>query len=430
MDELRKGTWLVNSGKHLTRLRTSTPELDFFGATELSGKAGALLARLSADAQEVIPSAKVRIFARESGITRGELPTCLGQLRQAGKVDFTLDSNGEPNDVEVYSFSAEDALRTTASVYERLGPTDYERASLLSLDATFELPRFRTDLLETLTKSGFTESVAASTIDFQEAFSLIQGHGDPKERVLYNEYAFASDPSKIARAVRSLPEDARQVVQDVHHIVDASPGYELSFLLQKFPEHIIQLMEGVGLIDVVAVHSPHGGASFVTNPQARGISLNMPILSVDVFHRSKVLLSCLRYGEIKSSYGRGHIDSSEMLMNIVNKLNRGEWVGPCTAIGQDYQLLERDGVIVTRPADRRMYYMQLRQKEVGLVVKQMLMLGRAAPELSSELQSLLAKQPTRYDIPEEHRQSVIAQSGGGVSVLRERLLLSLRTGVR
>jgi hypothetical protein len=138
----------------------------------------------------------------------------------------------------------------------------------------------------------------------------------------------------------------------------------------------------------------------------------------------------LRFGEVKSTSWRGRIDSTEKLINIVNKLIRGEWVGPCTAIGQDYQLLERDGVIVTRPGFPGTYSMKLRQKEVGLLVKQILEFGRAVPEMDTELQRLLEKQPLGYTIPEDRRAQILAKPTRGVAEIREKLLHSLRTGLK
>lgn len=40
MDKLLKGTWVVNSIKHLLNVKPNTPELSYFEATEQAGKAG------------------------------------------------------------------------------------------------------------------------------------------------------------------------------------------------------------------------------------------------------------------------------------------------------------------------------------------------------------------------------------------------------
>ncbi len=69
MDELTKGTWIVNTVKHLWEIKQNTSELAFFEATEQAGKAGAFLGRLVADKQEIIDSDSAKLFARQSSIS-------------------------------------------------------------------------------------------------------------------------------------------------------------------------------------------------------------------------------------------------------------------------------------------------------------------------------------------------------------------------
>jgi hypothetical protein len=190
-------------------------------------------------------------------------------------------------------------------------------------------------------------------------------------------------------------------------------------------------MEGVGLFDAMTVRSSIGEATFITLPQLKGIAIDAPILSADVFHKGKVLLSCLRFGEVKSSPWRGRISSAGKMLNIVKKLVRGDWVGPCTAIGQDYVLLEKDGVIVTEPANNGMFNMQLRQKEVGILVQQILEFGRAIPEIDDEFKKMIVnQQPVGYMIPEERRIQIMAKQTKAVKEIREQILQSFRTGMR
>lgn len=430
MDDLTKGTWIVNSIKHLLSIRTNTPELSYFDVTELAGKAGMLLARLVGDEQETIRAAKVKVFARESGITLGETLPCLNHLKRLGKIDFTTDASGIPKDVEVYCFSAQDALLTTSKLYEDLNPSDHEQASLVSLDSTFHFPRYQSEITDDITSEGFSEKIAATTIKLQETLELVRTSKESKEPIYYNEYAFAGSSEKIAKALRGLSDTERKTVEDIQRLVEENPGYPLETLSNKFPSPMLKLMEGVGLLDAMTVHSDIGDATFVTLPQLKGMAINTSFLSVDVFHKAKVLLSCLRFGEIKSQPWRGRIETHQKMVNIVKKMVRGEWVGPCTAIGRDYQLLEKDGVIVTRPAGSEMYTMKLRQREVGMLVKQILEFKCVFPELDIELQKLLEKQPVRYTIPEQRRSQILARRTKAVKEIHEKLLQSIRTGMR
>jgi len=430
MKELTKGTWIINSIKHLMGVKINSPELSFFDATEMAGKSGMLLSRLVADEQEIIPSAKVKAFSRESGITRGEILSCLNYLKKNGKIDFTVDSSGNPKDVEVYCFSTQDALLTTSKLYNDLEPSDHEQASLISLDRTFRLPYSESELISTITSKGFSENIAVTTLMLQDTLELVKVSKESGEPIYYNEYAFAHSPEKIAKALRSLSNTERNMVEEIQGLIEENPGFPFETLSRKFPSDILKLMEGVGLLDGITVYSDIGGATFVTLPQLKGISIDVPPLSADAFHKAKVLLSCLRFGEVKSQPWRGRIESHEKMINIVKKLVRGEWVGPCTAIGHDYQLLEKDGVITTRPAKGGMYMMRLRQREVGILVKQMLELKRILPEADIELQRVLQKQPVGYIIPEQRRSQILAKQTKTLKDIRERFLQSIRTGMR
>ena len=188
-------------------------------------------------------------------------------------------------------------------------------------------------------------------------------------------------------------------------------------------------MEGVGLLDAITVQSPYGTATYYTTPQLKGQGVGTFSISEDVFHKAKILLSCLRFGQTKSVYGRGKISTHDKMVNIVNKLVRGEWVGKCTAIGQDYQLLELDGVIETIPAGGGQYYMKLRQIEVGKMVQQLLSYNRLLPENEVNEEDFLKTQPNGYIIPELRRKVIEANETAPVANARARLLNSLRTGM-
>jgi hypothetical protein len=164
MDELTKGTWIVNTVKHLTELKQNTSELAFFEATEQAGKAGAFLGRLVADKQEIIDIKKARVFARQSSISPAELNTYLKYLKGEEKIDFITDSLGRPNEIEIYCFSGKEALETVSTLYEKLDPQDEEQANLLGLNRTFTMPHYPAELKEYLTNQSVKEETANTTI--------------------------------------------------------------------------------------------------------------------------------------------------------------------------------------------------------------------------------------------------------------------------
>ena len=80
----------------------------------------------------------------------------------------------------------------------------------------------------------------------------------------------------------------------------------------------------------------------------------------------------------------------------MQKLIRGEWVGPATAIGQDYQILEMRRVVELKRDRGSMYQMRLLKKEIGSIALAALATGMA----SEATLSLSGASITRFDGPE------------------------------
>lgn len=430
MDKITKGTWLINSTKHLLDAKTNTLELNSFEATEQCGKAGILLGRLVADKQEIVNGNSLKVFARQSGITAGEIITYANYLKNLGQVDYSSDNMGRISELEVYCLSMEDAIKTTSDLFDELEPSNVEEANILSLQSTYELPRTQEELLEELSNDGISDNVVNEVISLQQTFGLVKTETVCEEPVYYNEYAFTGDAGKIKKALINLKEEDKSTVEYVLNTVMESQGFLANSFEGEVNPSIIKMMEGVGLLDGITVSSEFGEATFYTTPQIKGQGVGTFKLSDDVFHKAKILLSCLRFGQMKSTYGRGRISTKDKMLNIINKLLRGEWVGPCTAIGQDYQLLELDGVIVTNPRGFGMYDMKLRQIEVGRLVKQMIIFNKAVSDMDENFSDVLQKQPSSYIIPEVRKKQIEAKSTKPVEKYREKMLISLRTGGR
>ena len=91
-----------------------------------------------------------------------------------------------------------------------------------------------------------------------------------------------------------------------------------------------------------------------------------------------------------------------MLGNTVRKLLRGEKVGPCTAIGQDYQVLELNRVILLEHFRGTRYFMRLLKFDIGRLALDVLEKGDVAEQSTLEV-SLNSSQVSKYSGPEEIR---------------------------
>lgn len=431
MDKLTKGTWIIDTVKHLTSLKQNTSELVYFEATEQAGKAGILLSRLVADKQEMINIKPVKILARASSISPAEIPTYLRYLKSVGQIDFTTDTLGNPKDIEVYCFSNKTAIETTSDLYEKISPREEEEGNLLGLSKTSILPCYYDEPKDYLITRGIKEQSAESIIQLQEYFGLVRSGNNNVKKLLYNEYSFNENPLRIKKALDSLNHTERLLAWHVLEKVSNNQGSLDESIIAMSNSTIIRMMEGVGLLDGITVQSPFASATFFTTPQLKGQGVGKFNLSTDVFHKAKVLLSCLRFGQIKSISSRGKISTTEKMINIIDKLLRGEWVGPATAIGQDYALLETNGVIKVREGDAYGYEMKLRQREVGELVRQMILYNKIIPEADKSIDYILGKQqPISCIIPEARKAKIFATDPAPVKSLRNRLLIGLRTGGR
>lgn len=427
MDKLETGSWIINTIKHTTGVRTDTVELNDLEVTERAGKSGVLLGKLLVDKQEIITGKRLNVFARTANISPDAVRTYADILKKFGQVDYKLDKFGNVDELEIYCLTTEDAIETVADIFDYYEPSEIERGNLECLKTTFELPVSEDQLIHTLvSEKAVSEKSAKEILALETAFSLVKRERIENSDIYYNEYAFAGDASKITKAIATLPESQKRDVNFVMEEVKRSQGYLADNLKNMINPDIISMMEGVGLLDGIAVNSDFGKAIFYTTPQLIGPGIGSWKISTDVFNHAKLLLSSLRYGEYKSVSSRGAIYTSSKMMNIINKLLRGEWVGPCTAIGEDYKLLEFDGVISVQPYNG-MYKMKLRQLEVGRLVKQMLEHNMVLNDSVNEI-DVFSNLPTGYISPEERRKVIQAERTAPVKEIQEKFIASIRTG--
>jgi hypothetical protein len=92
-----------------------------------------------------------------------------------------------------------------------------------------------------------------------------------------------------------------------------------------------------------------------------------------------------------------------MIEALMNKLINGGWVGPATAIGQDYKVLEMKGVVEVSSLREGRFCMRLLKKEVGQLALTVITEGEVS---STSLLEMPGVSATRYDGPEVNRSVV------------------------
>ncbi|MBA4026695.1 MAG: hypothetical protein C0473_00485 [Cyanobacteria bacterium DS3.002] len=401
MTESRRGAWLINLAKHLIGYPVTHPALMAVDNVQFAGKCGALLVALSSDIEpEVLSSRRIGAIARNCGIGTRETPLYLDALKVQGCVDF----DAQRDNLEILAFTRHRVLETTSTLFLGSPCTAFEKWLPELLEYCLPRPRTESELKNYLADK-LTESEIADMLRIVTELGIL-GIAKPEnvsgEIIYFNGYQFGDKARSFGKAFGSLTLEKQQQLDQLLMEVAKQPAIPADSV--TVPAEIVKFALGFGLVDESEVSSPVGIARFLTLPRFAPTSIagNVSVLEDDVFHHAKQLLSAFKFGELKSTFDRGQIMSPLVL---VNRLLESGQVGPCTAIGQDYGLLEADGVLQTikatnKPGDQR--FMKLRRKEPAELVRRV---------LQSNTDQFIAEQssgknlsfPTKYTGPEAHR---------------------------
>ncbi len=174
------------------------------------------------------------------------------------------------------------------------------------------------------------------------------------------------------------------------------------------------------MYDVNLVANPSGEFGFVTRPAAFH-KFNDPMAD-DAFDLAKALVAALSYGMSQSTAGRGRIQDIGALLR---RLTLGDEIGPATAIGEDYRVLETKGVIQVTKGERYGYRMRLLKRDIGEMALQVLTRGEAAS--TNAIDRPLPGRMTDYTGPEKTRADLRQKQVPASKRMTEDVLQALRT---
>jgi hypothetical protein len=424
----RQGAWIINTSKHLINFAPTNIAFSSLESLFFAGKCGSLLIKLSADETEQLNYKKVRAHAQVSGISGLELKVCLETLRTFGCLDW--DKTGKI--FEVLPFSRERVLETTYTIFDiSVDSTNLERSIPFLLEFCLLRPRLESEVKEFLTQTQLLpEAESEQLLGIVHHFGLlgVEIVLEKYERLFYNEYQFAENDkaAKIGTALSALPKGRRDELNLLLEEVSSKPGILPESLSTS--EETKTFAIGMGLVEESIVTSPAGNAKFLTLPRLPlpSVGSEAANLEDDIFHHSKMLLSSLRFGELRSQSGRGRIQDPFILVNTLLERDR---IGPCTAIGEDYTILETEGVIKTIHADHKpgnQFYMELRRREPAEVVLSLLEAGSSGVVDSSQAFKDI-ELPLQYTAPEVTRPVAARQAAKQSPELIKKLLEAIRT---
>jgi hypothetical protein len=388
------GAWVIHHGKKLV--------LDLNGAAEYpaidqAAKAATLLAKLGETDEATVPKAAVKAIATASGLNpHYELDGLLGVLQSKRLVDVS------GNEITVLGVTTRGALGHAADLFEEASPSKYERAAIHLGDTVSIEPLRRKEVAEEVgDKHKLASSEVAEFLNRAEQIGFVDSEGEGDDRLLFNGNLFKRDSvQKTARVLSSLNSAEEAKVQTVRELLE-NKGCVLFDEVEKIlGVQLFEKMRAAGLYDINIVGNEMGDHAYVTSPAAFHKFVN-PMVD-DCFDMAKALVSALTYGITARSSSRGRITLPTVL---IGRLINGHEVGPATAIGMDYRVLEVNRVVALRPDARfgDRFYMRLLKREVGELALQVLTTGDASAE---SLTVLPGAPMSSYTGPEDARVAV------------------------
>ena len=414
MDKKTTGAWIIHHTQKLRNVTLAIPEYEQIG---FAGKCGIVLNALSGSNETFLTNNRINTLAKANGIlVRLELPIILEELHRQRLID-----KGKTG-ITVLGLTTTQTLEHTSTIFEESSPGDCEKAAIDVAEKSSDFPVVKKDAAEYVSDTYHIFGTDTEEILRQCAQIGFFDAEDVSGNLLYfNGNLFRrEDIAKTNAVLSSLSSD------DKRHVVELSNQLKVSGCIKKLDANAIlgdQLYSklcSIGFIDENSIGNEYGTFSFITRPAAFSKFTNSA--ADDAFDLAKAFVTSLTYGIISSPHGRGRIKMIEALMQ---KLIDGSWVGPATAIGQDYKVLEMKGVIEVKPAGEGLFYMRLLKKEVGKLALLVITEGEVIGAPLLELPSVSA---TKYLGPEANRTVVRKRQAEPLKRGVAELLSDLRTG--
>jgi len=414
MNKKTTGAWIIHHTHKLQGVALTTPEYEQIG---FAGKCGIVLNALAGSNESELTNARVNALAKANGIyVRLELPSILDELQRQRLID-----KGDSG-VATLGLTTAQTLEYTSTIFEESSPGACEKAAIDVAEKASDLPIVKEEAAEYVADTYHIPNADAGEILSQcKHIGFFDAEDVSGHQIYFNGNLFRRDDiAKASAILSSLNSDDERHVVEFTNCIRASGCIAKSEATAILGKQLYSKLCSIGFIDENSIGNESGTFSFITRPAAFTKFTNSA--ADDAFDLAKAFVTSLTYGMTSSTYGRGRIRMIEALMR---KLIKGSWVGPATAIGQDYKVLEMKGVIKLRSAGGGLFHMRLLKKEVGQLALMVITEGEAAGTSLLEIPSVSA---TKYFGPEANRAVIRKRQAEPLKRGVARLLSDLRTG--
>jgi hypothetical protein len=364
-----KGAWVVHHSQKTASTQNAPAE---FPAIDAAGKASSLLSQFAASDQTVIPKKTVDAFAQAAaGLNpKTELYSLLEMLKRRRVIDTS--ANG---DVSVLGLTTSVTVQHASEIFEEQDPTAEERATIVLADVASVSPVIHRKTAELISDEfKLSSSRTNELLERSEIIGFVDGESSGHDKLYFNGNLFRRDNiNKISRVLGSLSAADCTKVAELDGTLSRQGCVAVTVAERILDKNLFDKLRAAGMYDVNHVMNSSGEYGFVTRPAAFH-KFNDPMVD-DAFDLAKALVAALTYGMTLRSQGTGRIGAISALLR---KLISGQEIGPATAIGEDYRVLEMKGVIQTRPGSSFGYLMKLKKTDIGQMALAVLTTGEAA----------------------------------------------------
>lgn len=399
------GAWVIHHGRKLVLDANGPAE---FPAIDEAAKAASLVTKLGQANQINITKREVQAIAVASGLNpRHELNGLLQVLEKKRLIQQSAD------EVSVLGVTTRGSLGHAAEMYRDAEPTSYEQASISLAEIASEAPVRRSDIIQKIgDEHKLSDNQTKDFLDRAEAIGFVDKEGEGEHRLLFNGNLFRRDSvEKTQKVLASLTPPEQKLVSEIGEQLGSNGCLAAMYVESVLSKPLFEKLVAAGVYDLNQVTNEQGSHVYVTAPAAFHKFVD-PMVD-DCFDMAKSLVAALTYGMKSRPSSQGRIS---MLPALLGKLIADREIGPATAIGQDYRVLEVHRVVQLRadPHHPGRFFMKLLKKEVGHLALQVLTQGNAYEQSLSDLPGAPM---SGYVGPEESR----------VTVRRKQSALSKRT---
>lgn len=417
MKNRTEGAWIIHHSKKLQDVtRTSD-----FEDIELAGKCGLLLSSLAASEDEsTLNKEKVNAISDSLNINKKlELPIIKDTLKNAKLIDIS-----QSGDISVLGITTSGVLTHTSEIFNE-SSDNFQKAALELTNYSSDKP-IKENLLKEYIGDNFKLDSKTNSKLFQQSedIGIIDFEQFDAEKTYFNGNLFKRDSvEKTAKILSSLsPDDARKV-SELDDIISKFGCVTIENALSILGQTLMSKLQSIAMYDFNEVSNHQHSKVFLTKPSSFAKFGNP--FEDDALDMAKAFISSLIYGLKVSSFNRGKIRDYLMLTNTLKKLLRGERVGPCTAIGQDYQVLEMNRVIKLERSDESRYYMKLLKYDIAQLALDVIEKGDLAEKSTLET-GISSTSVSSYTGPEENRSRIRRKKSTSLNINVGELLRTMR----